>query len=294
MNRSGAAKCLPLIFLAIVFSACGEKKSALNQSEKYVQEADSAYSQQNIEEAVEGYKQALQSGVQTVKVHNNLGNAFFKDERFNAAKESYRKSLELDPEYFFSINNLALALYHSGEVEKAYDWLSRAISNFPSISFFQTTYGYLLYAEGDRKGALEAFKKAIELNPDSPAALNNVGALYLEDSDSGEDPLPYLKRALEKDNANQLFHDTLGWYYYKKGMFAEATIEIGKAFLYDPNNIEVQVHYASVLEWIGKEQEALNQWDKIVELADESGTRKLAVQHSWEIRGRLGQTASGE
>jgi hypothetical protein len=39
-------------------------------------------------------------------------------------------------------------------------------------------------------------------------------------------------------------------------MFAEATIEIGKAFLYD-QKIEVRVHFATVLEWIGKEKEAL-------------------------------------
>ena len=105
------------------------------------------------------------------------------------------------------------------------------------------------------------------------------------------DPLPYLMRAIEKDPENALFRDTLGWYHFKKGMFAEATIEIGKAFLYDPKNLEVRVHFATVLEWIGKEQEALEQWTKVLELADDERVKRVAHEHYWDLKGR-GVTAS--
>jgi cytochrome c-type biogenesis protein CcmH/NrfG len=74
-------------------------------------------------------------------------------------------------------------------------------------------------------------------------------------------------------------------------MFAEATIEIGKAFLYDPKNLEVRVHYATVLEWIGKEQEALGQWSKVLELADDERVKRVAHEHYWDLRGR-GVTAA--
>jgi cytochrome c-type biogenesis protein CcmH/NrfG len=69
-------------------------------------------------------------------------------------------------------------------------------------------------------------------------------------------------------------------------MFADATIQIGKAFRFDPRNLEVRVHYATVLEWIGKEKEALELWETILELTDDNRIRQMAREHFWEIRGR--------
>jgi tetratricopeptide (TPR) repeat protein len=185
----------------------------------------------------------------------------------------------------------SLALYRGGERDAARQFLTRAQMSWPRVSFFYSTAGYLRYLEGDRDGAVKAFQEAIRINPDSPAALNNLGALLLEEAAPETDPLPYLMRAIEKAPENVLFRDTLGWYYFKKGMFNEATIEIGKAFLYDPKNLEVRVHFATVLEWIGKEREALEQWTKVLELADDERIKRVAHEHYWDLTGR-GVTAA--
>jgi tetratricopeptide (TPR) repeat protein len=272
----------------LLTTACGKEEAPPDPVEGYVDQGDRAYLMQNLQEAVEHYQKAIQSGAQTVKVYNNLGNAYFKDDRFNAAQQSFMKALDLDPEYLFALNNISHALYQNGEVDEAYRIIEEAQKNFPDISFLHTTYGYFRYREGDIEGARKAFEKAKELNPDSPAALNNLGVLYAEDPDSKEDPLPFLLRALEKDPSNELFHDSLGWYYFNKGMFTEATLNIGKAFQYDPGNVEVHIHYATVLEWIGKDAEALEQWEKIKEVTEDSRVRNLAMERSWEIRGRTG------
>jgi tetratricopeptide (TPR) repeat protein len=194
---------------------------------------------------------------------------------------------ELTP-YLFAINNLVLARAAASATARPVP--PKAMS-WPRVSFFYSTAGYLHYLEGDRAAALTAFREAIRINPDSPAALNNLGALLLEEPASDVDPLPYLMRAIEKNPENALFRDTLGWYYFNKGMFNEATIEIGKAFLYDPKNLEVRVHFATVLEWIGKEREALEQWTKVLELADDDRIKRVAHQHYWDLQGR-GVTAS--
>jgi Flp pilus assembly protein TadD len=285
--RKAAAFATVLLAAGFFCAGCGKEEAVLSPVEELERQGDQSYFGQSPEEAADAYLKAVQSGARTVKLHNNLGNAYFRNERYNAARESYFKALDLDPEYLFSLNNIALAIYFADEAEEAARLIEEAIGSFPNISFLHSTQGYLRYREGDREGARRAFERALEISPDSPAALNNLGSFYLED-DSAEDPLPYLMRAIEKDGTNKLFHDSLGWYYYKNGMFAEATIEIGKALLYDPRNVEVRVHYASVLEWIGKDQEALKQWQEILELTEEGQTRKMAVAHSWEIRGRVG------
>lgn len=279
-----------LLLLAVapwlVLTACHPEEVSLTPAEELERQGDQAYAGQSMAVAIESYQSALQSGSRTTRLHNNLGNALFKEQRYNAAEQSYLKALELDPGYLFSLNNLALTIYRAEEKERAYSLIDEALKTFPSISFLHTSKGYFTFLDGRAEDSLEAFRKAVEINPDSPAALNNLGVLYLENPDLGEDPLPYLLRAIEKDGENKIFHDSLGWYYFKKGMFAEATIEIGQAFLYDPQNLEVRVHYATVLEWIGKDQESLEQWEKILEIADDSAVRKKALKHFWEIRGR--------
>jgi len=277
---------MALLTAALLLTSCRPGEVTLTPAEQFEARAEGLYSDQNYGEAIDSYQQALQAGTRTVNLHNNLANALFREERYNAAEQSYLKALDLDPEYLFAINNLAATLYRAGDREEANRLITEAKETFPDISFLHTTFGYFRYREGDYRAALEAFNRAVEINPDSPAALNNLGVLYLEKPDLGGDPLPFLMRAIEKDPGNKLFHDSRGWYYYSKGMFAEATIEIGKAFLYDPRNVEVRVHYATVLEWIGKDQEALEQWSQIVEVTDDSRLRKLALEHLWEIRGR--------
>jgi len=286
---------VPALFMVIVaMSACRGGDVVLSPGEQLELDADAAYLALDLEAASEKYQLALQTGSETTKLHNNLGNTLFRQQRYNAAEQSYKKALVLDPEYLFSLNNLVLTLYSAGEEDEARRLLTEARRAFPRISFLHTTEGYFDYIEGNVESARRRFKEAIDINPDSPAALNNLGMLFLENPALGQDPLPYLLRALEKDGGNKLFHDSLGWYYFKKGMFAEATIEIGKAFAYDPEKIEIRVHYATVLEWIGKDEEALEQWEQVLRLAVDRATRNLAQERAWEIRGRgVGKEKSG-
>lgn len=279
-----------LAALAAALPGC-HRESPVAPVERLEQAGSDFYAAGEFEQAEAAYRKALEIGAERPRLHNNLGNTLVRLGRLGAAQAAYRKALELDPEYLFAMNNLVLALYRGGERDLARQVLAKAQMSWPRVSFFYSTAGYLSYLEGDHPAALTSFQEAIRLNPDSPAALNNIGALLLESAAPDTDPLPFLMRAIEKNPDNVLFRDTLGWYYFKKGMFSEATIEIGKAFLYDPKNLEVRVHFATVLEWIGKEQEALEQWTKVLELADDERVKRVAHEHYWDLKGR-GVTAS--
>ena len=276
--------------LATVAPGC-KKREELSPVDKLEAAGNQAYAGGEYEQAETAYRKALEIGPSRPRLENNLGNTLAKAGKLGAAQAAYRKALAEDPEYLFATNNLVLALYRGGERDRAHQFLTQAQMSWPHVSFFYSTAGSLAYLEGNLPAAQAAFREAVRINPDSPAALNNIGALLLENPAPDTDPLPYLMRAIEKDPENGLFRDTLGWYYFKKGMFAEATIEIGKAFLYDPKNLEVRVHFATVLEWIGKEGEALDQGTKVLELADDERVKRVAHEHYWDLRGR-GVTAS--
>ncbi len=280
------ALALGALALAAAAGSCRGGEERLSPVDALEREGNTAYAAGEYEQAVATYQRAIEADPKRPRLHNNLGNALFREGRYGAAQASYRTAIELDPGYLLARNNLVLALERNGEHDRALRELTETQMAYPGVSFFSTTLGYLRAAAGDTGGALKAFREAIRLNPDSPAALNNVGVILMENPQPGEDPMPYLARAIEKDPENALFRDSLGWYFFTRGMFPEATIEIGKAFLYDPKNLEVRVHYATVLEWIGKESEALEQWTKILELADDERVKRAALEHWWDLQGR--------
>jgi len=289
-RRAAAARtarlALALALLAAPLGACRGGADRVAPVDRLEQEGNAAYAAGEHEQAVTAYQEALALDPRRPRLHNNLGDALFREGRYGAAQASYRTAIGLDAGYLLARNNLVLALAANGERERARRELTEAQMAYPSVSFFTTTLGYLLALDGDEAGALKAFREAVRLNPDSPAALNNIGALLMRSPRPAEDPLPYLARAIEKDPDNALLRDSLGWHYFLEGKFPEATIEIGKAFLYDPKNLEVRVHYATVLEWIGKESEALEQWTKILELADDESVKRAALGHWWDLQGR--------
>lgn len=289
---SGRLLFAALAIIGLALPGC-RGEAPVSPVEELELSGNESYAAGEYEQAETAYRKGLEIGAQRPRLQNNLGNALARQGKYGAAQAAYRRALELDPEYLFAMNNLVLALYRGGDRDPARQFLSKAQTSWPQVSFFYSTAGYLHYLEGNHPAALKSFREAIRRNPDSAAALNNAGALLLETPSPDADPLPFLMRAIEKNPENVLFHDTLGWYYFKKGMFAEATIEIGKAFLYDPKNLEVRVHFATVLEWIGKEQEALEQWTKVLELADDERVKRVAHMHYWDLLGR-GVTAAAD
>ena len=144
MIRSGRAGlfCLLVLAAGVLVAGCRSQKVITTPSEEYQHQGDRAYVQQDTRGAIDHYQSALQAGARTTTLHNNLGNAYFKERRFNAAEQSYLDALELDPEYFFSLNNLALALYHAGDRQEAKRLIEEAKTTFPHVSFLHTTDGY--------------------------------------------------------------------------------------------------------------------------------------------------------
>jgi Flp pilus assembly protein TadD len=90
--------------------------------------------------------------------------------------------------------------------------------------------------------AKEHYQKALKINPKFPPAANNLAYLYAEKGENLDEALTLAQTAKEQvpDNAN--ISDTLGWVYYKKGIYSRAVTYLQEATEKSPRNAALHYH----------------------------------------------------
>ena len=82
-------------------------------------------------------------------------------------------------------------------------------------------------------------REAIKRDPNFADAYNYLGYMFAESGENLDEAVMLTKRALEIDPNNGAYIDSLGWAYFKKGMYKEALIELEKAIKLEANSPDV-------------------------------------------------------
>jgi len=121
-------------------------------------------------------------------------------------------------------------------------------------------------------------RRALELMPDNPDMMNNLGYFLAEHNKSLNEAESLLKRALEIDPDNPFYLDSLGWVYYRKGRFQEALDHVRRA-VYGMNHddAELREHLGDIFAAMGDVSRAAEEWRRAVRLDKkrDSARRKL-------------------
>ncbi len=82
--------------------------------------------------------------------------------------------------------------------------------------------GMLDEKTGNTSGAVVHYRRVIELEPNNPIALNNLAYRVASDTGQIDEALKYAQQAMETAPEHPAIESTIGWLYYKKGMFDNA------------------------------------------------------------------------
>jgi tetratricopeptide (TPR) repeat protein len=158
------------------------------------------------------------------------------------AEKALRRAIEIDPSYLPAYGMLG-GLY-AGQKR-----LAAARTEFESILIRQpksvgalTLIGMLWEAEGQRTQAEQAYRRTLEVDPRAAVAANNLAWIYV-DTDRNLDVAFELARTAKQqlpDEPN--VNDTLGWIYFKKGLFDEALAALQHSVKMDPNLVDAHFH----------------------------------------------------
>jgi len=200
--------------------------------------------------------------------------------RDEEAVEEFKKSLSIDSTNVNTLVSYGISLNRLLRPEEAIVPLKIAVKLEPRNYTAMSSLGMILdelkmYVECD-----SLYEKALRLFPDDPLFMNNYAYTLAERSERLDFALEMVKKAVAADPDNDAYQDTIGWIYFRMGMFDLALIHIKKSVENRENSAIVIEHLGDVYLKLGDLEEAKNQWKRALEIDTENERLKLKIENT--------------
>ena len=197
--------------------------------------AGACIKQGNIQKAMDELNLAIKYDPEAVEPHAVLALLYFSQNKSDDAGKEYEHALQkaavLEPKNVSIYKSLGLLYLERKDYAAAEKTFKLVVELTPSDA---EAYFYLanITDELKRRGETEGYlKKSLELNPDFHQALNYLGFIYVEEGRELDQAKKLIDRALVLDPENGAYIDSRGWFFFKKGEYAEAVKDLEKASL---------------------------------------------------------------
>lgn len=114
--------------------------------------------------------------------------------------------------------------------------------------------------------AEDNYKKALALDPNSSAVLNDYGYMLADRGARLNDALAMIQKAVKLDPHNYANLDSLGWTYFKLGQYALAENNLLKASQRSTQDATVHEHLGDLYEKTDRLKQAASQWEESLRL----------------------------
>lgn len=231
------------------------------------------------------FRRAIEIDPDTPEIHGNMGAALLVMERFEEAEKELIEAIRLDPEYLLAYSNLGVLRYRTGRVEEAIATYRKGLDIDSSFDRLHHNLGEALMSQGRYTEAVKHYNRVLELNPDNTRTFNNLAWAFAQRGENIEDALALANAALEQDQGNGFFYDTLGWIHFQQGLFDEAYQVVSKAIQFQPAIPEIRFHMGEILRWQGKFEEAVEEYGRVIGLEPYGEWADKAQKAIWSIKG---------
>ena len=115
----------------------------------------------------------------------------------------------------------------------------------------------------------ENYRKALAIDQNSPIAANNLAWIYAEYGKGNlDEAIRYAQGTVQRFPNVPGFADTLGWVYYKKGLYGPAVEQLQKAVAKDGNNPVYRYHLGMALAGSGDKVGARRELEQALRLGE--------------------------
>ncbi len=165
-----------------------------------------------------------------------LKSTIFSSSRDSVSAENELKtSIDLDPDYLPAYPAYASLLVARNETAAAIEQYEKVVQMKPSAPAY-TVLGILEDSRGEYAVAEKHYRKALEIAPESSIAANNLAWLIVETQGNLDEALQLSTQAVSKNQTVAGFYDTLGYIYFKKGLYSPAVEQLRKAVALDESS----------------------------------------------------------
>ncbi|HYJ89322.1 MAG TPA: tetratricopeptide repeat protein [Pyrinomonadaceae bacterium] len=178
--------------------------------------------------------QVLNSYPNNASLHYLKAQIYGFERNSNQAETSLRKTLELDQNYIAAYSALGALFINTNQQERAIAEYQKILERRPDNATAYTLIGMLDDSRKNYDAAAESYRKALGKDQNAVIAANNLAWLYAVNGNGNLDEAVRLAQGVVQKNPNiPGFVDTLGWVYYKKGLYGAAVEQLQKAVTLD-------------------------------------------------------------
>jgi uncharacterized protein (TIGR03790 family) len=127
-----------------------------------------------------------------------------------------------------------------------YALLSRATTIEPRFTLAHLMLAQSADARGEVDESIVHYRPVVAAEPDNAVALNNLAYLLAERKGAAKEALPLAERAYRLSGLAPIIADTLAWVHFKLGDTAAAMPLSARAAQFEPQNVEIQIHAATI------------------------------------------------
>ncbi len=177
----------------------------------------------------------------------------------DAAEMSFRKAISLKPRNQDAYIALAKIFMKQGHKDKALEILEKAENLLSAKTAASLMRADILMQARDMDSALAIYEGVIARDDQAIVVANNYAQIVADFQYKDAAALDRARLVAEQfiNSDNPYFLDTLGWVYYRQGLFPQAQPVLARAIslLKEPNS-QVDYHYGALLLEMGQPEEA--------------------------------------
>ncbi|CAH0485062.1 unnamed protein product [Peronospora farinosa] len=125
--------------------------------------------------------------------------------------------------------------------------------------------GTKLHDAWDRANALKIYRYVLDVFPDYGPAQHLLGVALYQDGKQ-EEALPYLYRAVQSNQSEENFHNSLGMCLKSLGRVKEAIEHYRRALEINPMLLKASVNLGDAMQAIGRWEDAMDEYSKVAKV----------------------------
>lgn len=222
------------------------------------------------------YSRTLLTDPDSFVMHLNLGTAYYANRNFSGAEKELDQALVLRPDSVNVLNALGCLYLEQGRLEESQQALEKAIALKPLWSDAHFNFGRLLLKLDRREEALKEFRKAVEVGPLNSAARLFLAKMLDEDGQTKEAEVEF-RKSLEFAPTLEAEHGLID-ILLRNGRDAEAETRMRVWLKGYPFDGEIHLKLANVLEAKDNRQEALQEYQEVLQTDPNNADAREAIQ----------------
>ena len=263
--------------LGFIYEIKGKYPSAIDQyrrvteldplnKEAHIRLGQIYYKLGKLDNAIEQNQILMQLDVYSFEPYIRNFNIYVSVGAYGKAEEVLKSALRKDISDAIIYSSLGYLAAQRKDYSQAVEYYTIAAKKEPANNMYRFYLAASMDQTGERAKAVEMMEKIVSEDGNLPEVYNYLGYVYVEEGKDLDKAIALIKKALELDPENGAYIDSLGWAYYKKGLFDEALAQLKKAVKYLPDDVVIRDHLGEVYSAKGDLRRARKEWEEALKL----------------------------